>query len=194
MTEQEIAAYFRNRQGSVCGRMGLKQLQAVYTRPAVIKIPFHKRFFSYLLTFFVSNAVISKAAAQADTFRLSQTDTLQALRDSTHTDSLEIVSADTLKAEADTAEAISEKVPEEVIKIGEGFIGTVIISGDIVCEREGPTFLELLKDRFPRSMFRKEKSVELPVPGVPAKPQKEEESILTALLPEELRRKGIRKS
>jgi len=100
MTEKEIAAYFKNRTGNTCGRFMPSQLETTYVQKATLKVPFHRRFVGYLLSFFVSNAVVDKAAAQSDTVPIQQTGILQklAVNDTLRNDSLAMAQADSLSS------------------------------------------------------------------------------------------------
>lgn len=197
MTEQEIAAYFRNRPANVCGRFRSDQLQKDYVSRPQIRIPFHKRFFGYLISFFVSNTVVNKAVAQTDTVQSVQKDSLQEMA-AGHT-----VIPDSLALAADTTSADSllkfswdpgtESHPLE-IKVDSIYQVTMISGGIGYAPPEEKSFIDLCKIKIQDSLTKYFKAAiavkqnDFPVPK--KEPVKKQEGELTAVLPEELRRKN----
>ncbi len=105
MSEREINERMRNSGAHMCGRFRNDQLDRVYTLQPKIQLSAQRRFFQYLLTFLLgSKAFSSKVAAQTDTLKIEQTDSLKLAvhPDSTLADTVALAIADTNKINLDS--------------------------------------------------------------------------------------------
>ncbi len=212
MTEKEIIRYFRKKRGSTCGRFEASQLQKNYVVGPQIRLPFHQRFFSYILTFFVSNAFVSKATAQTDTTAIVHADTTAQIAGNDSVlvtpDSLAIGKEDTTGCVEDSLCLIQEIVevqqPELITVIS---VTGCITSGDPwvsgspwINVDKTLLFLDFLKTKYVDSLAVLKKTAGIvkeeripaksEMPETPEKPAKKDRTIASAVLPDELKRKG----
>jgi hypothetical protein len=102
MTDREIGSFFRNRPADVCGRFKNTQIEKSYSGGQQLSIPVHKRFWSFLISFFVSNMVVNKMIAQTDTLIVAENDSLKNSAD------IDSIPPDTVAAEEAIKITISE--------------------------------------------------------------------------------------
>jgi hypothetical protein len=99
MTEKQIAAFFKNRPQNICGRFHTSQIDRTYTTGLQVRLPVHRRFWSFLISLFFSGAIVDKARAQADTITVQHDSLTTAIPDdSIPADSTALVKADSLPA------------------------------------------------------------------------------------------------
>ncbi|MCW3084077.1 MAG: hypothetical protein JWP12_1443 [Bacteroidetes bacterium] len=211
MNEKEIILYFRNKKHTGCGRFEVSQVGKNYVVNPQIKLQLHQRFFSYLFTFFVSNAIVDKVAAQTDTTTIVQPDTIAQLAGNDSAllakDSLMIAQADTTGCVEDSASIAMELKAEfpETLSVSEPYIVTVTtVSGGFYWDppaNPDPTFLDFFKVKFRDSLAVLKKTVgiikeeQIPTnPETPEKPAKKDTTIVSAVLPDELKRKGDKRA
>jgi hypothetical protein len=209
MTEKEIVQYFRNKQNTGCGRFEAGQLEKKYVARPHVRLPFHQRFFSYLLTFFVSNVMVNKASAQTDTTAIVQPDTAAQIAGNDPVlvapDSLAVVQVDTSGCKDDSVSVsleINTEEPGRIFFVDPGIVTVGIVCGGFYVEpiNTEPGFLDLFKTTYRDTLVVLKritgvvKEEQIPeknkTPETPEKPAKKDTAIASAVLPDELKLKG----
>lgn len=199
-SDKELALYFKNKPTNVCGRFKPEQLDKTYAPPRQLPLPFPKRIFRFLLSLFSAGLGAETLKAQTDSLHPLVPDTSMQLiaRDTLLVDSTVVTKSDSLPASDSLTWEVkidtSFHVPIQIINIE-----VITVSGGVGYNppvEEGPTFIDLCKQKAKNIIFpRAETEVKKTNPVPPAKqPEPKDDNSMIAVLPEEIRRKGIPKA